>query len=187
MCASDSVTVWAMTSSPVSPVKTEGFDDSRSRLRQRFRLLKLSPLRFLDRDCWRHAVLVSCPINNMAFVAIKMGRRSGSCRTRGGRISESIRNQSRGRGTAAGPFSSQPSGPWPVGCFSSAAPDHSSRINSDTLVASASAARTALKNSQLIRPLPDESHVIYGAGHKTIIACGELFVVLSGEFGVRTG
>ena len=118
MCASDSVTVWAMTSSPVSPVKTEGFDDSRSRLRQRFRLLKLSPLRFLDRDCWRHAVLVSRPINNMAFVAIKMGRRSGSCRTRGGRISESIRNRSRGRGAAAGPFSSQSSGPWPVGCFS---------------------------------------------------------------------
>jgi hypothetical protein len=42
---------------------------------------------------------------------------------------------------------------------------HSSRINSDMLVASASAARTALKNSQLIRQLPDESHVIYGTGH----------------------
>jgi hypothetical protein len=41
---------------------------------------------------------------------------------------------------------------------------HSSRINSDMLVA-ASAARTALKNSQLIRQLPDESHVIYGTGH----------------------
>jgi hypothetical protein len=41
----------------------------------------------------------------------------------------------------------------------------SSRINSDMLVASASAARTALKNSQLIRQLPDESHVIYGTGH----------------------
>ena len=40
------------------------------------------------------------------------------------------------------------------------------RINSDMLVASASAARTALKNSQLIRQLPDESHVIYGTGHK---------------------
>src|ERR1700745_4303475 len=49
MCASDSVTVWAMTLSLVSPVKTKGFDDSRSRLRQRIRLLKLSPLRFLDR------------------------------------------------------------------------------------------------------------------------------------------
>src|SRR5258707_15660207 len=123
------------------------------------------PARFYFWRFLRRLELVSCPINNMAFVAIKMGRRSGSCRTRGGRISESIRNQSRGRGTAAGPFSSQPSGPWPVGCFSSAAPDHSSRINSDTLVASASAARTPLKNNQLIRPLPDESHVIYGTGH----------------------
>jgi hypothetical protein len=42
----------------------------------------------------------------------------------------------------------------------------------------------ALKNSQLT---DGESHLIYGAGHKTIIACDELFVVLSGEFGVRTG
>jgi hypothetical protein len=29
------------------------------------------------------ASLASCPINNMALVAIKMGRRSGSCRTKG--------------------------------------------------------------------------------------------------------
>jgi hypothetical protein len=47
----------------------------------------------------------------------------------------------------------------------------SSRINSDMLVASASAARTALKNSQLIRQLPDESHVIYGTGHKPLKDC----------------
>jgi hypothetical protein len=39
---------------------------------------------------------------------------------------------------------------------------HSLRINSDMLVASASAARTALKNSQLA---DGESHVIYGTGH----------------------
>jgi hypothetical protein len=39
------------------------------------------------------------------------------------------------------------------------------RIDSDMLVASASATRTALKNSQLIRQLPDESHIIYGTGH----------------------
>ena len=52
--------------------------------------------------------VVSCLINNMAFLAIKTGRWSGSCRMRGVRISESIRNRSRGRGTAAGPFSSQP-------------------------------------------------------------------------------
>jgi hypothetical protein len=39
---------------------------------------------------------------------------------------------------------------------------YSSRINSDMLVASASAVRTALKNSQLS---DGESHVIYGTGH----------------------
>src|ERR1700751_2201117 len=39
------------------------------------------------------STLVSCLINNVAFVAIKMGRRSGSCRTRGGRISRLIRNR----------------------------------------------------------------------------------------------
>jgi len=33
----------------------------------------------------------------------KMGRRSGSCRTRGGRIAESIRNRSGSRLAAAGP------------------------------------------------------------------------------------
>jgi len=60
----------------------------------------------------------------MAFVAIKMGRRSGSCRTRGGRISEWIRNRSGSCRTAAGPFSSQPSGPWPVGCFSALLTPH---------------------------------------------------------------
>jgi hypothetical protein len=42
---------------------------------------------------------------------------------------------------------------------------HSLRINSDMLVVSASAARTALKNSQLVRQLPDESHAIYGTEH----------------------
>jgi hypothetical protein len=36
------------------------------------------------------------------------------------------------------------------------------RINSDMLVVSASAARTALKNSQMAG---GESHVIYGTGH----------------------
>jgi hypothetical protein len=51
--------------------------------------------------------LVPCPINSMAFVAIKMGCRSGSCRTRGGRISESIRNRSRGCRTKAMLFMGQ--------------------------------------------------------------------------------
>jgi len=39
---------------------------------------------------------------------------------------------------------------------------HSLRIDLDMLVVSASAARTALKNSQLT---DGESHVIYGTGH----------------------
>ena len=49
---------------------------------------------------------------------------------------------------AAGPSSSQPFGPWPVGCFSSAAADPYTSIQ-DTLVTTASPARAALKNSQL--------------------------------------
>jgi hypothetical protein len=60
---------------------------------------------------------------------------------------------------AVGPFSSQPSGPWPVGRFFVRL-GGSSSINSDMLVA------RALKNSQLIRQRPDESHVIYGTGHE---------------------
>jgi hypothetical protein len=39
------------------------------------------------------------------------------------------------------------------------------RINSDMLVFSTSAARTALKNNQLIQQRTGESHVIYGTGH----------------------
>jgi hypothetical protein len=53
--------------------------------------------------------LVSCLRNSIAFVAIKMGRRQGVRRAR---------NRSRSRGTAAGPFSSQPPGPRSVGRFS---------------------------------------------------------------------
>ena len=39
-------------------------------------------------------------------------------------------------------------------------------IDSDMHVVSASAARIALKNSQLIRLWPDESHAIYGTVHR---------------------
>jgi hypothetical protein len=76
---------------------------------------------------------------NGDIVAIKMGRRQA----RGERMSGSIRNRSRGRGTAAGPFSSQPSGPRPVGCFSALLIPYVSDL--DMLVA------RALKNSQLTR------------------------------------
>ena len=48
-------------------------------------LLKVPPTELETRFCfYRGGFLfcVSCPINNVAFVAMKMGRRSGSCRTK---------------------------------------------------------------------------------------------------------
>jgi hypothetical protein len=100
--------------------------------------------------------LVSCPINNMAFVAIKMGRRSGGCRTRrsGAYLNRYVTDEQRRRrpifiatlrAVASWRFFLRLGG--------------SLRINSDMLVA------RALKNHQLIRQRPDESHVIYGTGH----------------------
>src|SRR6516164_9620346 len=47
-----------------------------------------------------------------------LGSKWAAGKARGGRISKAIRNRSRSRGTAADPFSTQPSGPRPVGCFS---------------------------------------------------------------------
>ena len=47
-------------------------------------------------------------------------------------ISESIRDESRGRGNADGPFSSQP--PWAVAIWPIFRVAHSLRINSDMLV-----------------------------------------------------
>jgi hypothetical protein len=73
------------------------------------------------------------------------------------------------RRTAAGPFSTQPSGPRPVGCFSAFA--GSLRINLDMLVAPPASLREALragralKNSQLIRPLPDAVTIICETVH----------------------
>jgi hypothetical protein len=53
------------------------------------------------------------------------------------------------------------------------------RITSDMLVVSASAARTALKNSQLT---DGESHVIYGTGHyQTVETVGVFRPRISGE------
>ena len=84
----------------------------------------------------------------MAFVAIKIGRRQDVRR-------ECILTDTRPTSNAAaGLFSSQPSGPWPVGCFSALLAPHVS--NSDMLVARAS------KNNQLTC---GESHVISGTGH----------------------
>ncbi len=107
---------------------------------------------------------MSCPINNLAFVAIKMGRRQGGPSRTGGKsgayLNPYVTDEQRGRrpifiatlrAVASWLFFLRRGG--------------SLRIDADMLVVSASAARTALKNSQLIRPSPDESHAIYGTGH----------------------
>jgi hypothetical protein len=90
-------------------------------------------------------------MNNMAFVAIKMGRRSGSCRTRSGAyLNRYVTDEQRSRrpifiATLRAVAS------W---LFFRVA--HSLHIDSDMLVA------RALKNSQLT---DGESHAINGTGH----------------------
>ena len=71
------------------------------------------------------------------IVAIKMGRRQGARRAHIWIDTQPTSN------AAAGPFSSQPSGPRPVGCFSASLAPYVSDL--DMLVA------RALKNSQLTR------------------------------------
>jgi hypothetical protein len=98
--------------------------------------------------------LVSCPINNMAFVAIKMGRRQGA--RSGAYLNGYVTDEQRSRrpifiATLRAVAS------WLFFCVA-----RSLRINSDMLVANASPARTALKNNQLT---DGESHAIYGTGH----------------------
>jgi hypothetical protein len=96
-------------------------------------------------------MLVSCPINSVAFVAIKMGRRQGA--RSGAYLNRHVTDEQRSR--------------RPIFIATLRAVANwlffrvalSLRINSDILVV-----RT-LKNSQLIRQLPDESHVSYGTGH----------------------
>src|SRR5258708_37876298 len=58
-----------MTSSQVPPVKPKGFDDSSSRLRDRFRLLKLSPLRFLNRALESSNPLVFSGVTGLDVIA----------------------------------------------------------------------------------------------------------------------
>ena len=90
----------------------------------------------------------------MAFVAIKMGRRQGA--RNGAYLNRYVTDEPRSRR------------PIFIATLRAVANwlffrvAHSLRINSDMLVVSASAARTALKNSQLS---DGESHVIYGTGH----------------------
>jgi len=90
----------------------------------------------------------------MAFVAIKMGRRQGA--RSGTYLNRYVTDERRSRrpifiATLRAVAS------W---LFFRVA--HSLRIDSDMLVVSASAARTALKNSQLT---DGESHAIYGTPH----------------------
>ena len=94
---------------------------------------------------------MSCPMNNVAFVAIKMGRRQGA--RSGAYLDRYVTDEQRSRrpiflATLRAVAS------W---LFFRVA--RSLRINSDMLVA------PALKNSQLIPRPRDESHVIHGTGH----------------------
>src|ERR1700756_4705857 len=59
-------------------------------------------------------------------------------------------------------FQRNPPGPRPVGCFSVRRPPDSLRYGR---FATASPARTALKNSQLIRRLPDDVTIIFETVH----------------------
>ena len=96
----------------------------------------------------------------MALVAIKMGRRQGGPSRTGGMsgayLNRYVTDEQRGRqpifiATLRAVAS------WLFFCVA-----HSLRIDADMLVLSASAARTALKNSQLT---DGEGHVISGTGH----------------------
>jgi hypothetical protein len=91
---------------------------------------------------------VSCPIDNMAFVAIKIGRRQGA--RSGAYLNRYVTDEQRSRRTIF-IATLRAVASW---LFFRVA--HSSRIDSDMLVA------RALKNSQLT---DGESHAIYGKGH----------------------
>jgi hypothetical protein len=96
----------------------------------------------------------------MAFVATKIGRRQDS-----GTGVSPVYSVSRATGeTPLCLFSLQPFGPRPrLGGFSALLTPHVSI--SAMLVVYAGPARTALKNSQLIRPWPGESRAISRTRH----------------------
>ena len=104
--------------------------------------------------------LVSCPINNMAFVAIKMGRRQGGPSRTGGKSGAYLNRYVTDEQRSRRPIFIATLRAVASWLFFRVA--RSLRINSDMLVVSASAARTALKKSQLT---DGESHAIYGTGH----------------------
>jgi hypothetical protein len=99
----------------------------------------------------------------MAFVAIKMGRRQGGPSRTGVKEGAYLNGYVADEQRSHRPIFIATLRAVVSWLFFRVA--HSLRINSDMLVVSASAARTALKNSQLIRQLPDESQAIYGTGH----------------------
>jgi hypothetical protein len=101
----------------------------------------------------------------MAFVAIKMGRRQGGPSRTGGMSGAYLDRY------VTDPAMAGRRRPIFIATLRAVASrlfflrrGGSLCINLDMLVFSASAARTALKNSQLIRQRPDESHAIYGTG-----------------------
>ena len=100
---------------------------------------------------------MSCPLNSVAFVAIKMGRRQGGPSRTGGKSGTYLNRYVTDEQRSRRPIFIATLRAVASWLFFRVA--RSLRINSDMLVA------LALKNSQLIRQLPDESHVIYGTGH----------------------
>jgi len=93
----------------------------------------------------------------VAFVAIKMGRRQGGPSRTGGKSGTYLNRYVTDEQRSRRPIFIATLRAVASWLFFRVA--RSLRINSDMLVA------LALKNSQLIRQLPDESHVIYGTGH----------------------
>jgi hypothetical protein len=96
----------------------------------------------------------------MAFVAIKMGRRQGGPSRTGGLsgayLNRYVTDPAGARDSRRPIFIAtlRAVASWLFFCVA-----RSSRINSDMLVV------RALKNSQLIRQWPDESHVTHGTDH----------------------
>jgi hypothetical protein len=96
----------------------------------------------------------------MAFVAIKMGRRQGGPSRTGGKSGAYLNRYVTDEQRSRRPIFIATLRAVASWLFFRVA--RSLRIDSDMLVVSASAARTALKNSQLT---DGESHAIYGTGH----------------------
>jgi hypothetical protein len=100
-----------------------------------------------------------CPVPeiSISFVAIKMGRRQGGV----GEASSLCFSERAKRGRFA--YHRNPPGRGQLAAFPPGGRrTRSSRIDLDLLFATASPARTALKNSQLTRQPPGERHAYFG-------------------------